>query len=89
MGWKLAVYIFLIVITDPYKSIKYDQINSYDIDNSPLEDVITVHYPESEYSDDSSSRDEEDCGEEGSDDSYIYKKRDIPWWFYFANKGSR
>jgi hypothetical protein len=28
---KLLLYLFLIVISDPYKDIQYDQINVYDV----------------------------------------------------------
>lgn len=39
---KYLVYVFLVVIANPYEDIDYNKINSYDIDQEYCSDCINV-----------------------------------------------
>lgn len=75
MGRKLLIYVFLIVITDPYKGLKYQQINAYHYEQTYQVDVIHVHYPENspdEFIDDIEEEEEDEEEDEEEEDF-------IPW----------
>ena len=75
MDGKLAVLVVLVVVSEPYTGIDYNRINSYDVSQEYLEDVIHVH--ESEGYSDSYQEDYEEEQEEKPrrDDTEVF----IPW----------
>ena len=81
---RLTVYVFLIVISDPYRGLNYNRINtySYSHDDRYLEDVIHV-YSASDYPDDEvEAAEERDGGDDSDSDSKTSTPSSIfiPWF---------
>ena len=79
---KLSIYVFTIVITDPYRGIRYDDIAVYDFEREYRSISVTVHESDG-YAEGESYREYEEENETYHSPELMYNTSEQAENYYF------